>query len=75
MFSGNVDNCFWTHIGLRGDRLMPRSGSSTTGSKGQSTVPLQIRKRLGLKPGDRVEFIVDHGRAMIRPTRAPENPG
>jgi AbrB family looped-hinge helix DNA binding protein len=38
------------------------------------TVPQEIRKRLGLKPGDRVEFVVDHGRATIRPARAPENP-
>jgi AbrB family looped-hinge helix DNA binding protein len=102
MFSGNVDNCFWTHIGLRGDRLVPRStglrpqltqlvrngdaaeprdrlvlksGSSTTGGKGQITVPVEIRRRLRLKRGDRVEFIVDHGRATIRPPRAPENPG
>jgi AbrB family looped-hinge helix DNA binding protein len=42
--------------------------------QGQMTVPQEIRKRLGLKPGDRVEFVVDHGRATIRPARAPENP-
>jgi AbrB family looped-hinge helix DNA binding protein len=27
--------------------------------KGQITIPLDVRKRLGLRPGDRVEFIVD----------------
>ena len=33
--------------------------SSTISSKGQiKTVPLEIRKRLGLKQGDRVEFVV-----------------
>jgi AbrB family looped-hinge helix DNA binding protein len=27
--------------------------------KGQITIPLGVRKRLSLRPGDRVEFIVD----------------
>lgn len=48
--------------------------SSTLSSKGQVTVPLEIRKRLGLKPGDRVEFVVDHGRTTIRPAGSPDNP-
>lgn len=30
--------------------------SSTISSKGQITVPLEIRQRLGLKAGDRVEY-------------------
>jgi antitoxin PrlF len=36
---------------------MARSG--TISSKGQITVPLEIRNRLGLKQGDRVEFVVE----------------
>jgi len=48
--------------------------SSTISSKGQITVPLEIRNRLGLKAGDRVEFVVENGRTTIRPTGAPENP-
>jgi AbrB family looped-hinge helix DNA binding protein len=48
--------------------------SSTISSKGQITVPLEVRKRLGLKVGDRVEFVVDKDRTTIRPARAPENP-
>jgi AbrB family looped-hinge helix DNA binding protein len=48
--------------------------SSTISSKGQITVPLEIRNRLGLKKGDRVEFVVDDNRTTIRPARAPENP-
>ena len=48
--------------------------SSTISSKGQITVPLEIRNRLGLKRGDRVEFVVEHDRTTIRPARAPENP-
>jgi antitoxin PrlF len=48
--------------------------SSTISSKGQITVPLEVRRRLGLKVGDRVEFVVDNNRTTIRPARAPENP-
>ena len=48
--------------------------SSTISSKGQITVPLEIRNRLGLKQGDRVEFVVESDRTTIRPARAPENP-
>jgi len=51
---------------------MPRS--STISSKGQVTVPLEIRNRLGLKEGDRVEFVVEENRTTIRRARAPENP-
>jgi antitoxin PrlF len=51
---------------------MPRS--STISSKGQITVPLEIRKRLGLKQGDRVEFVVDGGRTTMRPARLADNP-
>lgn len=48
--------------------------SSTISSKGQITLPLEIRHRLGLKQGDRVEFVVEKDRTTIRPARAPENP-
>lgn len=48
--------------------------SSTISSKGQITVPLEIRLRLGLKEGDRVEFVVEEGQTILRPARAPENP-
>jgi antitoxin PrlF len=48
--------------------------SSKISSKGQITVPQEIRKRLGLGPGDRVEFAVEEGHAVIRPVRAESNP-
>lgn len=48
--------------------------SSTLSSKGQITVPLEIRNRLGIKEGDRVEFVVDNGQTIMRPARPPENP-
>jgi AbrB family looped-hinge helix DNA binding protein len=48
--------------------------SSTISSKGQVTVPQEIRMRLGLKEGDRVEFVVEGGNTVIRPLRSEENP-
>jgi AbrB family looped-hinge helix DNA binding protein len=48
--------------------------SSTISSKGQITVPLEVRKRLGVKPGDRVEFVFKDSDTVVRPERAPENP-
>jgi antitoxin PrlF len=48
--------------------------SSTISSKGQITVPLEIRDRLGLKAGDRVEFVVDQGQTILRPSHSLENP-
>lgn len=47
--------------------------SSTISSKGQITVPQQIRERLGLSAGDRVEFVIEGERTMIRPARAGDN--
>lgn len=47
---------------------------STMTSKGQLTVPQEIRKRLGLESGDRVEFVVEEGRTVIRPARGEANP-
>jgi antitoxin PrlF len=47
---------------------------STISSKGQLTVPLAIRKRLGLETGDRVEFVVEEDRTVIRPARSEVNP-
>jgi AbrB family looped-hinge helix DNA binding protein len=47
--------------------------SSTISSKGQVTVPLAIRKRLGLKEGDRVEFVVEGDKTVLRPAQPPGN--
>ncbi len=39
-------------------------------SKGQITVPKDVRLRLGLKPGDRVRFIVEgDGRVRLLPAK------
>lgn len=48
--------------------------SSVVSTKGQVTVPQEIRRRLGLKVGDRVEFVVDGGRTTIRPARSGVSP-
>lgn len=48
--------------------------SSTISSKGQVTVPQEIRNRLGLATGDRVEFVVEGDRTVIRPARSEVNP-
>jgi antitoxin PrlF len=48
--------------------------NSTLSSKGQITIPLEIRRRLGLKEGDRVEFVVEGERTIIRPAQSPKNP-
>jgi antitoxin PrlF len=48
--------------------------NSTLSSKGQVTVPLEIRRRLGLKKGVRVEFVVEGEWTVIRPAQPPKNP-
>ena len=50
------------------------NNSSTISSKGQVTIPQEVRKRLGLEPGDRVEFVVEEGRTIVRPARSEANP-
>jgi AbrB family looped-hinge helix DNA binding protein len=47
---------------------------STISSKGQITVPQAIRQRLGLKQGDRIEFVVEGGRTILRPEGSAQNP-
>ncbi len=47
---------------------------ATMTSKGQITIPVEVRKRLGLGQGDRVEFILEDGAAVLRPLRAEPDP-
>ena len=39
---------------------------STVTSKGQTTIPGKIRKALRIKPGDKLEYLVDGDHATIR---------
>jgi antitoxin PrlF len=43
-------------------------------SNGQITVPKPIRERLGLKQGDRIEFVAESGRTLFRRARKNTNP-
>ena len=44
--------------------------SSTLTSKGRTTIPKGIRKRLNLHPVDRLEFVIDEdGRVLVLPAR------
>ncbi len=36
-------------------------------SKGQTTIPQEVRERLGLQSGDHVEFVIVEGGAMMIP--------
>ncbi len=45
------------------------SSRATITSKGQITIPVAVRRQLGLRQGDLVEFDVDDGAAILR--RAP----
>jgi antitoxin PrlF len=42
--------------------------TATLTSKGQTVIPKAIRDRLGLQPGDELDFVVqDNGDVLIRP--------
>jgi len=44
-------------------------------SKGQVTIPQQVRRELGLEPGDEVEIVVRDGVATILPAGGPSGRG
>lgn len=39
--------------------------SSTLTARGQTTIPVEIRKKLALKPGDRILYLEEDGRVRI----------
>ncbi len=42
--------------------------TSTLTSKGQTTIPKDVRERLNRQPGDRLEFVIDQdGRVLVLP--------
>lgn len=44
--------------------------TSTLTQKGQVTIPASLRKRLGIQPGDRVAFIEDDGKIVLKPVES-----
>lgn len=42
---------------------------STVTSKGQVTIPKEIRSFLGIKPSDKVNFMVEKGNVVLKPVR------
>lgn len=42
---------------------------STVTSKGQITIPKEIRSLLNIKPNDRVDFVIEGGRAILVPVK------
>lgn len=38
-------------------------------SQGQVTIPVSIRRHLGLRPSDKVEFLKENGRVYIKPSK------
>lgn len=47
---------------------------ATVTSKGQITIPQEIRQRLGLNQGDQVSFEVLNGETVLKPHRSEVNP-
>lgn len=40
--------------------------SSSVTTKGQVTIPIELREKLGIKPGDRVGFVDEDGRIVLQ---------
>jgi antitoxin PrlF len=45
--------------------------TATMTSKGQMTLPKEVRDDLGLKPGDQVEIVKQDGRYVLMPRNIP----
>ncbi len=44
-------------------------------TKGQVTIPVEVRERLGLLPNTEVEFVVEDGQAVLRKLRRSRRRG
>lgn len=50
-------------------RTAKHEATATLTSKSQITIPVSVRRQLGIGPGDRVELVVEEGRALLRPLK------
>jgi AbrB family looped-hinge helix DNA binding protein len=48
---------------------------ATITAKGQVTIPAEIRKALGLKPGNKVSFVLEQGEVKLEPSSSPLRAG
>lgn len=48
--------------------------TATVSSKGQVTLPREVRERLGVEKGDKLEFTLDEQGIHLRPVRSGRNP-
>jgi AbrB family looped-hinge helix DNA binding protein len=46
----------------------------TIGNRGRLTIPVEVRRRLDLRAGGRVEFVFEEGKTVLRPVRSEVNP-
>jgi antitoxin PrlF len=53
---------------------MVRKFKSRVTSKGQITVPQEIRRRLGIRAGDEIEFIAEPQRTVVRRVPSKNDP-
>lgn len=54
-------------------RFIMKKLSATVTSKGQITIPVEVRKHLGLKERDKVTFVLsDDGSVLLRRKRYPD---
>ncbi len=44
-------------------------------SKGQVTIPIEIREQAGLLPNTEVEFSIEHGKVVVRKAAGPRHRG
>lgn len=44
-------------------------------TKGQVTIPAEVRERLGLLPNTEVEFVIEDGRAVLQKLRRSQRRG
>ncbi len=59
---------------LKGEPLKDEPLKAKMTSKGQITIPIEIRKRLGIRQGDQIEFVTTKLETVIRPVQHRESP-